>query len=426
MSGAELDPFSLDLFVAVLAGAALLAVRRPAWGVLALALAGPFDVARAVGPTTITLEKCALGGLILGLLFRRAPLTALRRAPASVIAIALAAVVGATVLSIHAATFRGAAVRESFKALEYLLVFCAALVAIDADPDDALLQRGFAAVALIVAAAAFGDYVLGAHSRVLVGTRAITRIAGPLEGPNQLAGWLGIVLPVLFATVVRRRDRLVGVAFAVAAVALVLTLSRSGIAAGALGMLVVAVAGTRGARRAAFAVGGVAAAVAAVALVVTGAGRHVLSLEQIDTGNGLATRGQLWHAAIALWKTHPLLGIGAGNYELRLSDVGLLDVRTHANNYYLQSLVEGGIPLALAGVAAMAAWILAFARARSPFALGAFGAGVAFAFHQCLDDLAFYPKVGDLAWCVVGAAAALVIARSAEQSEGTTVNSRAA
>jgi O-antigen ligase len=412
MLAAELDPFSLDLFVAVAAAVVFLTVRRPAFGTIALLLVGPFDVSRSVGATTITLEKAAIVGLALGLTFRRSGWTVLRQQPVLAIALALTAVVAATALSIHAAEFRGPALRETLKSAEYLAVFVLAAIAVANDPDEVLLGRGLALVAIVGSLAALSELLVGAHSAVLVGGRAIPRIAGPLEGPNQLAGWLGLLLPVLFACVIRRREQLALAAVVIASLALALTLSRAGIISALIGLLVVGLWSGVQARLIALRLGGLLAVLAVAAIAVSGAGVHLLSAEQVDTGNGLANRAQLWHAALALWRTNPLVGIGAGNFELRLTDVGLLGVRTHANDYYLQSLVEGGIPLLCAGLATTVAWIAGLARGRSAIVVGVFAAGIAFALHQLVDDLAFYPKVGDFAWCLVGVAAALQAARA--------------
>lgn len=420
---AELDPLTFDLFLATAAAVVFLTLRRPALGTIALLLLGPFDVSRAIGGTTLTLEKAAIVGLALGLLFRRTSWAALRDRPAAAIGIALAAVVAATALSLHAAVYPAPALRETFKALEYLLVFGLATLAVAADPDEQLLGRGIASVAIVVSLAAMSDLVLGAHSAVLVAGRTIPRIAGPLEGPNQLAGWLGLLVPVLFALALRGRGLLVTVALALATVTLALTLSRAGIVAVLIALVVVALWSGARTRTRALLLGVGVVVVAVLVTVATGAGVHVMSAEQIDTGNGLATRPQLWHAALALWRTHPLLGIGAGNFELRLPDAGLYGVRTHANDYYLQCLVEGGIPLLAAGLSASAAWIFGLARARSPLAIGVFAAGIAFALHQIVDDLAFYPKVGDVAWCLVGIAAALVQTSTRARSSASTAAS---
>jgi len=64
-------------------------------------------------------------------------------------------------------------------------------------------------------------------------------------------------------------------------------------------------------------------------------------------------------------------------------DLGQLVVlaHTHANSLYLQSLVEGGVPLLLANLYLLALGIVSFGRraARSPLAAGAFGATLALA-----------------------------------------------
>src|SRR6202035_1705711 len=56
------------------------------------------------------------------------------------------------------------------------------------------------------------------------------------------------------------------------------------------------------------------------------------SFDEPDRPTGLGTRSELWRAAIALWRSHPWLGVGGGNYELELPRVGVTDAQTHANS----------------------------------------------------------------------------------------------
>jgi O-antigen ligase len=109
-----------------------------------------------------------------------------------------------------------------------------------------------------------------------------------------------------------------------------------------------------------------------------------------------------------LWKQHRIFGIGAGNFELEIPLTGLRGVRTHANSLYLQSLVEGGIPLFGATLWLTYTSVATFARQQleSPFVVGALVSSVALALHQIIDLLTFFPKVGGEWWIALGLGAA--------------------
>jgi O-antigen ligase len=114
---------------------------------------------------------------------------------------------------------------------------------------------------------------------------------------------------------------------------------------------------------------------------------------------GVGDRTELWRAARLFFVRHPVLGIGAGNYQFELAQAGLPGVRTQANSWYLQAAAEGGIVL----LAATLVWIASMVRAlygsvrTSPWALAGLAATCAFILHGFVDDLVFYPKVAE-AW----------------------------
>ncbi len=398
---------------------ALLTRRRPAYGVAALLVLAPFDLARYIGPTTMTLLKAGLVGLLAALILRGPDIAALRTAPVRAMLAAFALLLTAMGLSLLHAGDRGAVLREGLKWVEYAVLFVGAAVAFATDPDERPFWRALELVVALVALSALAEYAVGAHSGMYIGGTLggayIPRIAGVLEGPNQLAGFFDVAIPVLVARALVHRDRVLVGVIALAALADLGTLSRAGFCGVVLG-IVVAVMMLRPGRAVALVGGGAAViALAGVALALRAGVPHgYFSLaSQTQSSDHLGNRAELWSAAVALWRRSPLVGVGAGNYELDLAQVGLVGVRTHANSLYLQSLAEGGIVGLAATLAALAITVLTLLRSavRRPLVVGALGATAALAVHQIADYLVFFPKVGSVYWLVLGVAVAELAAR---------------
>lgn len=408
------------MYLAAFAAAYALMHRRASYGLAALILVQPFAFYRDVGPTTITLSKVVLVALVLALLARRADARALAQPAAHPLVASTIALVLATGLSITQAQYVVPAIRETLKTVEYLAIFAVAVIAATRDADERPIRFALATTVGAVALLALAQEITGAPSGIWFGAQPVPRIAGPLEGPNQLAGYLGLGLPMVAAfMLLRPRERFswhAGVeagALALGVAALILTLSRAGLIAGLGALAVVALAaGPRESfRRMSLWLG--AGALAATPILIVwaasiGSGSvvgHLVTLDEAGDPGGVGRRSQLWHAALALWSQHPWLGIGAGNFELELARAGLVEIRTHANSLYVQSLTEGGLPLLAATVATLAAAIATFARVRhlnAPLVVGALGASIGFAGHQFVDDLLFFPKVGGFWWLVIG------------------------
>jgi O-antigen ligase len=417
---------SIDLgsglvYLLVAVAAFLATRRRPAYGIAVLIVATPLGLARYVAGTSITLEKVALAGFMIALALSRPFWAIVKTVPVRRIAVALACALAAIAFSAFAAEYRVDVAREFLKWVEYALVFGACALAFGTDPDERPIWRGIVTAGTIVVISALAQYVVGANAGIFVHGSSVPRIAGVLEGPNQLSGYLGLVLPLALARNLLRRDGRLVAFVIVLAVTDVLTLSRSGIVAAAVGCTVVflvmrppRVVRTRT----------VAGAVALVGLVVflavrAGFSGDYFSLNPVpQPADHLGNRAILWHAAIVMWEGSPIVGVGAGNYEERLPDAGAPGIHTHANSIYLQSLAEGGVIMLATTIGIFATIIVTLGRGRVriPIVTGALAATVGFAVHQIYDDLVFFPKVGVMWWILVGLAAG-ELARRAIRSQ---------
>lgn len=409
-----LDWRSAAFFAAVYVAAAFATRARPVAGVAIMLALDPFSFPRYVGDTTITIPKIVLLAVVTGLVLRSQRLDALRDRRIAPLAIAAAAVVVATALTWFPSGHRAETMRETLKAAEYFAAFVVAIVACASDPDERVLYRGLLVGAVAAIALAIAQDYTTAPAAIALGGHLVPRIAGPLEGPNQLAGYLEIVLPTLLAfRFLRGANLVLDLALIAGTFAAILTFSRAGQGGLVLGLVAVVVAVQQPRFLRSFVattatVGGVFAILFGQAVI---AGGIDTARPSSDAFSGLGTRTDLWRAAWAMWRAHPVLGVGAGNFELEIGDVGPSGVRTHANSLYLQALAEGGIVMLAATIGLLVTALVTLVRyARSPLAIGALGATVALATHQVFDDVFFFPKVGELWWTLLGVAAATIAA----------------
>jgi len=413
-----LDAPSAAFFASVFVVAALLTSRRPAYGLALLFLTTPIAFAHTVFGTDITIGKVAVLGVLLGCSTYRGSLALLHRRAASLLLGALALLTIATALSVLDAAHPGGVLRETLKIVEYGAFFVSAFLCHSLDRADWPLVSAIAIAAIAVSLSALAQEAIGAPSGLYIGSAIVTRIAGLLEGPNQLSGYYEIAIAALGAWALVRRSALLDVALALSVFADVLTFSRAGWVGLAIVAALLAVAGgTRTWRAVRPALFGLIAGIAGAAFWAVYAHTPAVlraSLEPSAYAGGVGNRGELWGAAWRMFVARPLLGVGAGNFEWALPAYGVFGVRTHANSWYLQSLAEGGVILfaATIGVIVVTIGVLAGSRplqrlrTASPWAVAALAATIALVLHQTVDYLVFYPKVGSAWWLLLGTAAA--------------------
>lgn len=389
----------------------VLALRRPVYAAAALILTDPFAFYLYVGHTSITLPKVVLIGAALGI--GLAAVRRVRPGPAGIaIAAALGLLIASMVISSLHAFDHSAALRETLKAVQYLATLAVAYAAYRLDPDERLIRGALVVITIVTCALALAQLVLGAPESATMFGYDVARVSGPIGGPNQLAGFLGVVLPMIIAWMLREaRSPLMWCALAEGAVALLLTFSRGGQAALviATALLIILAWWPAWARAAGGMVAGAWAAFLAVTFAqFAGAVRWDWLFGRSHNEAGLGTRAELWSAAYRLWRSSPWVGIGPANFELEVSRYypGLM---THANSVYFNTLAEQGVLGEASLGVLLLTLVLSFARRfREPLALGALGIVTAMAFHQIVDTIWIYPKVGVIFWAMLGIAAASV------------------
>ncbi len=337
---------------------------------------------------------------------------------------ALLAYLAVIVLSLAVATDRISAIKEAVKWSEVAVTLALALW---------LLRTPLRLRALVWCAIAAGvaEALLGlAQWAVPNGMATDLRVYGTFAQPNPFAGYLNLALPLAAALAIFGKDVrerwIAGGASAVLLVALLFSTSRGGL----LGLLAaVATLALAGVRKPRFVVPALVGAVALVALAwvtqlipssLQQRVLHALRLEDLSlngavTSQNFSTMERLahWVAGLRMFVAHPILGVGAGNYDAAYARY-VVDPTTwpdslgHAHNYYINTAAETGVLglltfLAFTACTLLAAWMLVRrvsspgSHAASPsvgrdlapraLALGLFAVFVAFTVHNATDDL---------------------------------------
>lgn len=250
-----------------------------------------------------------------------------------------------------------------------------------------------------------------------------TRAFATFGQPNPFAGYLDVTVPLLLAIAgsqivpesplsprLRLEPVVIGlcaVGAACGAVSIILTQSRGGWVGASIGIACVAWLLGNVIRWTAVALG-----IAALAVVVmTPTGQKLT--DRFDSGFGLQSNDVLvtpanfavqeriahWRAGIAMAKSYPFLGVGAGNYSDRyreFTQVWRFRIsRGHAHNAYIQAAAQSGFVglafyLSFIGMAVaqmVRALQASVGRVERPLVVGAVGITAAFVVHNMFDYL---------------------------------------
>jgi hypothetical protein len=258
--------------------------------------------------------------------------------------------------------------------------------------------------------------VVGAALAVAASDLGATLRTGPLQGPFGYANASGAFFAqaalagVMLTVCARARALRLAGGTAAAVFAGLVVLSGSWAAVILLLVLVplaVLLGRSRGARTAVAVLG----ATFAVALLST----IVIAALRIGTGPGLAERAigvaisdrrvELWHDALVLTSSDPLLGVGPGRFSIE-SPIAASDPDARwAHHEFLQLAAETGLP-GFALLVGLFAWGFASLWAAGSGRLIALGAaGLAMVgIHACIDYVLHFPAVPLAAVAVFGAA----------------------
>lgn len=354
--------------------------------------AGPLRV----GPTDLLVGALVLGWVIRQVAQRPAP--GMRRAVAAAararsivrafwrrepgnaaLVVALITYLAVIVITFLVASNRAAVLKETLKWAEVLVVLVLGAHALSTPGRRWTAVWMMVAVGVVEGLLGYVQWVMTAGDLGQNGSGI--RVFGTFDQPNPYAAYLNLSLLIVLAIALFGRGPrvrwLAAGSTALMAGAQFLAGSRGGWLALVAGVALVVVVGL-GIERITAALSGLAALVAGLAWAV---GIVPVTVRNLVLGRlhlaGVSLDGPVndanfssierlahWVAGVRMFLAHPLLGVGAGNYDvayLRYAVRNWPDALGHAHNYYINAAAETGICgliafLAVTGTMLFAAW----------------------------------------------------------------------
>lgn len=291
---------------------------------------------------------------------------------------------------------------------------------------------GAAVSALLVGGHATFEYLTGeefTHGFVTESGVVIGRVTAGFAQPNQLGGYLAVLIPLALAgALLHARWRALYVAALVlACMGVYSSFSRSALLA--LGVVPLAFLGLRR-----------VILLVPVLVVLSVALAPDLLEERFATltasGSELATRADIWRASVVVWAEDPLIGAGLARFPEEyvtarvpgkdlIGPGGDFEPPAHAHNVFLHLLAEQGL-LGLAVFAALLAaglWTAIALRRSADVGIRRAAAGLTaamavFVLHNQFDVTLFQSETGAWFWTSMGLVVALLAMRRDDAKAG--------
>jgi O-antigen ligase len=339
--------------------------------------------------------------------------------------VALLCYLAVVTLSLLVASSRSSTLKEIVKWTEVTVVVALTLWLVTTPQRARLLAWSLIAAGVAEALLGYVQWVLATGDLGPGG--ASVRVFGTFAQPNPYAGFLNFALPLALALAAfgtDARERWVtGAAATLVLGAEVLAASRGGLLGLVAAVLVMAIVAWRLERPALLVAvgGGLVLALAWFARLIP-AGLQMTVLRRLrvenvslngpvnDANYSTVERLAHWVAGVRMFLAHPLLGVGAGNYNAGYARYG--DVQNwpeplgQAHNYYINAAAETGALGLLAFLGVVAAMLaLGWRTARDsaaarPVALGLLGVLTALTVHNLTDDLFVHGMELQVALCI--------------------------
>lgn len=196
------------------------------------------------------------------------------------------------------------------------------------------------------------------------------RAGGTFVNPNHLAGFLCALVPIALGVVFLGREPVVAKVFHVYAVLVMfggvaVTMSRGGWAATvvAVGLLVGYVLSRRSELRIPAVITAVVLLLAAISYLgmVDKAKARIVNITAQGNVDAGSSRIWLWRPAFAMWKDHPLIGVGPRHFDVEFAAYRPWQIQVHpafTHNEYLQILTDYGV----VGISLLAIGMILFCR----------------------------------------------------------------